>query len=388
MSNDQGKDRADIPLTRRRWLVLSLAASAAGCGGGGSSLMVAGLPGTGGTGIGVRSTGPITGFGSVIVNRVRFDDTNAQVTLDGQADVSTSLRLGMVVNLQGERDAAGLVGKANAIDVWSIAQGQVGSITGGQFVVAGMVIQTDPGTVLDGLTAMANLSPGSWVKVWGLQASSDASTWNATRVAVVQSGDTVSSGLCVQQGGHFYINGLRLTDISGYQIQSGMLVRAQGTLADANTSLALKSYLPLGLDATQTATGEVEVSGLVTSMSSSRQFVLGNVAIDACLATVSGGTITVGQRVEVEGSWQGGGIVAKSVEIESSQSLDSAEIEAKIEAFTSLANFVVRGQRCDGSGLKQIQGGTAADLRVGVKVHVKGVKQGEVLLLTQLEIDH
>ncbi|RUP34958.1 MAG: hypothetical protein EKK45_02370 [Curvibacter sp.] len=346
------------------------------------------MPGTGGTGIGVRSTGPITGFGSVIVNRVRFDDSTAQVSLDGQADVATSLRLGMVVNLQGERDAAGLVGKANAIDVWSIAQGQVGSITGTQFVVAGMVIQTDPGTVLDGITSIADLIPGSWVRVWGLQASSDASTWNATRVALVQPGDLVSSGLCVLQGSNFYINGLRLTNTAGYQIQSGTLVRAQGTLADANSSLSLKSYVPLGLDATQPGDGEVEVSGLVTSMNSSRQFTLGNLAIDARLATLNGGVIAVGQRVEVEGRWQGGVIMANSVEIESSQSLDSAEIEAKIEEFTSLSNFVVRGQRCDGSGLKEIKGGSVADLKVGLKIHVKGVKQGEILYLTQLEIDH
>lgn len=385
MSSDKNNRQAS-PLTRRKWLVLSLSATATACGGG--DITVAGLPGTGGTGIGVRSTGPITGFGSVIVNRVRFDDTNAQVTLDGQADVTASLRLGMVVNLQGERDAAGLVGKASAIDVWSIAQGRVSSVSGMQFTVAGMVIQTDPGTVLDGVVSMANLAAGDWVRVWGLQSSSDASTWNATRVAVVQADDSVSSGLCLLQESNFYVNGLRLTETSGYQIASGTLVRVQGTLGGNNSSLALKSFVPLGLDANSPGVGEVEVSGLVTSMSSSRQFILGNVAIDARLASIKGGTIAIGQRVEVEGNWQGALIVAKSVEIEDSQSLDTAEIEAKIEEFVSLANFVVRGQRCDGSGLTQIQGGSAADLKVGVKVHVTGIKKGEILYLTKLEIDH
>ncbi|MBV5296410.1 MAG: hypothetical protein JZU58_29070 [Curvibacter lanceolatus] len=386
MSSDKNNEQAS-PLTRRKWLVLSLSATATACGGGGD-IMVASMPGTGGTGIGVRSTGPITGFGSVIVNRVRFDDTNAQVTLDGQADVTASLRLGMVVNLQGERDATGLVGKASAIDVWSIAQGQVSSVSGTQFTVAGMVIQTDPGTVLDGVVSMANLTAGDWVRVWGLQSSSDASTWNATRVAVVQADDSVSSGLCLLQGSNFYVNGLRLTETSGYQIASGTLVRVQGTLRGSNSSLALKSFIPLGLDVNPPGVGEVEVSGLVTSMSSNRQFILGNVAIDARLATIKGGTIAIGQRVEVEGNWQGTVIVAKSVEIEDSQSLDTAEIEAKIEEFVSLANFVVRGQRCDGSGLTQIQGGSAADLKVGVKVHVTGIKKGEILYLTKLEIDH
>lgn len=385
MSSDQHDERG-TPLTRRKWLALSLTASATACGGG--DIMVASMPGTGGTGIGVRSTGPITGFGSVIVNRVRFDDTNALVTLDGKADVTTSLRLGMVVNLQGEKDAAALIGKANAIDVWSIAQGQVRSVSGTQFTVAGMTIQTDPGTVLDGIVSIANLSSGDWVRVWGLQASSDAATWNATRVAVVPQDDSVSSGLCLLQGSNFYVNGLRLTNTAGFQIQAGALVRVQGTPGGGGSSLNLKSYLPLGLDSNPSGAGEVEVSGLVTSMSSSRQFTLGNVAIDARLATINGGTIATGQRVEVEGSWQGATIVARSIEIEDSQTLDSAEIEAKIEEFVSLANFVVRGQRCDGSGLTQIQGGSVADLKVGVKVHVTGIKQGEILYLTKLEIDH
>lgn len=385
MSSDQHDERG-TPLTRRKWLVLSLTASATACGGG--DIMVASMPGTGGTGIGVRSTGPITGFGSVIVNRVRFDDTNALVTLDGKADVTTSLRLGMVVNLQGEKDAAALIGKASAIDVWSIAQGQVRSVSGTQFTVAGMTIQTDPGTVLDGIVSIANLSAGDWVRVWGLQASSDAATWNATRVAVVPQDDSVSSGLCLQQGSNFYVNGLRLTNTAGFEIQSGPLVRVQGALGAGGSTLTLKSYLPLGLDSNPSGVGEVEVSGLVTSMSSSRQFTLGNITIDARLATINGGTIATGQRVEVEGSWQGATIVAKSIEIEDSQTLDSAEIEAKIEEFVSLAHFVVRGQRCDGSGLTQIQGGSVADLKVGVKVHVTGIKQGEILYLTKLEIDH
>lgn len=384
MSSDQRNEQA-TPLTRRKWLVLSLAASATACGGGG--ITVAGLPGTGGTGIGVRSTGPIAGFGSVIVNRVRFDDANAQVTLDGQPDVTASLRLGMVVNLQGERDAAGLVGKASAIDVWSIAQGQVSSVSGRQFTVAGMVIQTDSGTVLDGVASMANLAVGAWVRVWGLQASSDAATWNATRLAVVQPDDSVSSGLCLLQESNYYVNGLRLTDAAGYQVESGTLVRVQGTLGGSSSSLALKSFTTLDLDGNPGDAGEVLVSGQVTSMSSSLQFTLGNVTIDARLASINGGPLAVGQRVCIEGSWQGAVIVARFVGIEDSQSLDRAEIEAKIEEFTGLDDFVVRGQRCDGSGLTQIQGGSVADLKVGVKVHVTGIKQGEILYLTKLDIE-
>ena len=62
------------------------------------------------------------------------------------------------------------------------------------------------------------------------------------------------------------------------------------------------------------------------------------------------------------------------------------EIEAPIEAYTSLASFVVRGQRCDAT-LASMSPGTAADLRVGVKVHLKGTLSGNVLMVTELEVE-
>ena len=56
-----------------------------------------------------------------------------------------------------------------------------------------------------------------------------------------------------------------------------------------------------------------------------------------------------------------------------------------IEQFTSLADFVVRGQRCDASGAAITQG-KASDLKVGVKVKVEGTKAGDVLQVSRLEI--
>ena len=66
-------------VSRRSCLALALTALA-GCGGGGGGAS-ASLPGTGGTGI--YAQGSIAGFGSVIVNAVRYDDTRASVSIDG-----------------------------------------------------------------------------------------------------------------------------------------------------------------------------------------------------------------------------------------------------------------------------------------------------------------
>ena len=57
--------------------------------------------GTGGTG--TYASGPITGFGSIIVNGVRFDDSAAAVSDDDGAAIGRDrLKLGMQVEIESE----------------------------------------------------------------------------------------------------------------------------------------------------------------------------------------------------------------------------------------------------------------------------------------------
>jgi len=57
---------------------------------------------SGGTGSPVNASGPITGFGSVIVNGVHFDDTNASITdADGGVHSRDELKLGMTTSIAG-----------------------------------------------------------------------------------------------------------------------------------------------------------------------------------------------------------------------------------------------------------------------------------------------
>lgn len=369
-------------MTRREWLTLSLAATISGCGGGAGSS--ASLPGTGGTGI--FASGPISGFGSVIVNGVRFDDRQASVSIEGQSSGSNALRLGMIVGLVGQRDMTTGVDTASQIDVWAIAQGPVSSVAGTQFSVAGMTIQTDSGTVFGGVASVSAVTAGLLVRVWGLQASRDGSQWIATRVEVSAERDLISSGVCAMADNSYFVNGLRLSNPSSYNLQAGTLVCIRGAASPSN-SVVVNTVRSLEPGAYAADQGAVELSGLVTSALSSQQFVLGNVTVDARLATFADrGFVTSGVRVRVKGIWDGKLIHASAVELEDDQSLARAEIDAPIQEFTSIADFVVRGQRCDGSGLTQIQGGSIADLRGGVRVRVVGTKRGEVLYLEQLEL--
>lgn len=377
-------------LTRRHWIVLAASAVSAGCGGG--SATTAGLPGTGGTGLFAQGT--ISGFGSVIINAIRFDDSAATVTLDGQSASAADLRLGMVAAVQAERGADLTQGKASSIEVWSVAQGLVsaGQATpgaSGQFTVSSMTVLTDANTIFDGISAALPLRSGQRVAVWGLQAGSDGRSWSATRVAVVSSAIVVSSGLVSVAGGPRSVNGLSLTGTVAATLTAGDLVRVQGSLSLTDGSLAVLSVRYPATAAAGAQQGEAEIEGLVTSTVSASRFSLGSVVVDASQAVWSpaGAQITQGARVQVDGIWQSGVLKASKVELEDAQSLEAVEISGVVQEFTSVGNFVVRSQRCDATGAN-LGPATLAGLKVGAKVQLKGVKAGDVLRVTELQLDN
>lgn len=391
------------PWSRRQWLQFTSTATLggalgtlSGCGGGVAVGVTALLPGTGGTGqiAAVFARGFIAGFGSVIVNGIRFDDSAASVQVDGISGSSSALRLGMVIDVQGERGADLTLGTARSIAAWSVAQGVVGSVLpGGVFTVAGITVATNANTVLDGLTSMAALGAGQQVTVWGLQADASASRWTATRVALaptMPASSLVSTGLVQVIGGVRYVNGLRLAGTAAQAFQAGQLVRVQGSLSSDGSTLQVQQASVQGLTQGPTApTGEAEIEGVVTAMLSTTRFKLGDVEVDASQATVqpTGAALSVGTRLDVDGVWQSGVLLARSIEIEDQETEYTLELAGYVEQYVSATDFVVRSQRCDASKAL-LQNGTLADLRAGVLVQLKGVLAGSVLQVTELEFDH
>ena len=92
---------------------LTLAAMAvAACGGSGTQ--TAGID-RGGVATPVSVVGPITGFGSIVVNGVHYNVDKASIVVDGNPATASDLALGQVVTVVGERDAAGSTGTANQV---------------------------------------------------------------------------------------------------------------------------------------------------------------------------------------------------------------------------------------------------------------------------------
>lgn len=378
-------------LTRRNWLVLAGAGLSA-CGGGGSS-MLAGVPGTGGTGAPMFAQGSISGFGSVILNGIRFDDMQATVQIDGMVATSAQLRLGMVADVQGARGSDPTVGLASRIDVWSIARGAITSITpiSNTFEVAGMKVQTDSNTSLDGISSTTALQTGMLVHVWGLPVGSNSDHWLATRIEVltdILNSSVISTGVVKLERSQVTLNDLVLRGALVETLRDGQMVWVVGTLNSGGDTLELIAVDPFNAWALDQSQREVEMEGFVTSILSSSRFMMGHIEVDASQAiyTPVGTALELNSRIEVYGNWSNNVLIAREVEREVDDALNVVEISARIDSFTSVANFVLRGQRCDASHAI-FNRGMAADLRKGAKVKITGLKAGDMVNVLGLEFE-
>ncbi|ACB34838.1 hypothetical protein Lcho_2573 [Leptothrix cholodnii SP-6] len=160
------------------------------CGGGGGD----GGVGTNGTGI---SMGTVNGFGSVIVDGVRFDDRQARVEIEqgskGDEFVLAEVKLGhrsLVESIGSANDTTASLGVAQRIEVEPSLVGVVDSKLGdsitvlGQRVVVNSTGGQQPATVYEGFSGIADIQPTTdVVEVHALrQGSGDAVTYLATRI--------------------------------------------------------------------------------------------------------------------------------------------------------------------------------------------------------------
>jgi Domain of unknown function (DUF5666) len=380
------------------WLALFALSS---CGGG---ISTASAPGTGGTGI--TTSGPIRGFGSVIVNGTRYDDSLAQVQIDGSDESSSALRLGMTAKVIGAQMTAPIsatptiskVGTATSIESWSTAQGLVKEIQlPNTLTVAGMSVVVDAGTVFAGLDSLADLRSDSVVKVWGLPSSVDYSQWIVTRIELVKAPqDTVSTGKVSVRGSKLTLNGMTLAN-APTGLVDGQLIRVTGTITQAAEVILTVGQATLLAEAgsTSASAGYAEVQGIVSSILATRpgapdrvtRLTLGASVVDISSADLipSGATITVGMRLEVQGQWSTGTLVASQVKAISDQELKTVDVEGVIEAMAGIGNITIRGQRFDATSLASTFEAVLDGLRAGIRVRIVGVKKDGLVVATSIE---
>ena len=392
-------------LNRRDALLLTVLASAvslAGCGGGASSGgAVAGVS-SGGTGS--FSTGPISGFGSIIVGGVRFDDSKASSIVDiddDNRDLRNQLKLGMVVRVKG-KPKNGTSADAETIEVRSELLGPVDSVdtTNKQLKVLGQTVNVTTTTFFeDGVAGLASLANNDMVEIHGfVDPVNNAMT--ATRIerkllanvkAFKLQGTISAFDATTFKIGELVIGFATPIDIpTSLVLSNGLLVRVQLAVTPLKGT---RKALKIRLVAVEIAErDEAEVEGTITVFTSTSRFSVNGQPVDASDAVVPAG-LKVGDRVEVEGSLVKGILVAKQVKLEDEKDQLKFELHGTISGLLNTATvktFVLRNVTVDFSKAT-FSNGIASGLKDGISiVEVKGVAStanGSTITATRISFE-
>ncbi len=377
-------------LNRPIKFTLALIASAGifSCGGGGDT-QVAVAPGSGGTGVAPPSltVGAITGFGSVIVNGVRYDNKAAKVEIEDDDDDGGGLKLGNVVRLEGKVNDDKVNGRADKIEMGAEVKGPVEVKLGStSFIAVGATVNTNSFTVYDNVAAdLSNLNAGDIVQVHGLPDANGAIT--ATRVqkrtgaplALYKTVGVVAA-TPVPTATQFKLGTLTITYSAAVvrdlavPLVSGTLVRVKINAQAAAPGSVATQVRPF-VAGPQAGATEAELNGFVTDLAAG-SFRLTGLQVNFSAATVfergTAADLANGRLIEVEGSVANGVITARTIKFEDVSGKEF-QFEGAVTDFAGSADFKVQGQRTDASGANvRFDGGTAADLANGKTVEVRG----------------
>lgn len=378
------------------------------CGGGGSS--DSGSATTSGSGSSFAA-GAITGFGSVIVNGVRFDDSRASVTDDdGVSHRNDELRLGMMAEVESAgilSDSSGSHSVARSIRFGSEIVGPVTSIAadGSSLVVLGETVQVNAATLFDdrlvgGLSAL--VAGTSVVEVHGVL---DVTTgvYTATRIepkpnaAFFKLRGVVSN---IDKTAHTFKIGTGTETISYDAIaasvpaalDNGLLVRVRLQTTEVAGQWIATAVVSAVRKLDDHDEAEVEGTITASTFEVDKKFSVNGIAVDASGATFPNGSvgIVLGGRVEVHGSAVNGIVVATRVTVETEHEREQQgfELHGTISALdTTATTFVLRGLTVNyGGSTVEFRNGTAADLANGKQVEVKGVRSADGTTLTATRI--
>jgi len=380
-----------------RQLAVALCAGAllvvAACGGGGASSTDAAPVQSGGNTPLTMSQGVITGFGSVIVNGVRWDDSSASVSDDnGVSHASSELKLGMTVSIDGGSiDPANSTGKALAIRYGAEMLGPVGTVDtpASTFTLLGQTIKVTPSTVFDAniVGGLAGLSGATVVEVHGLfDATSNATV--ATRVELKTSAteyrlrgsaaslDTTAKTFMI---GDQLISYASATEVAAGLVD-GLLIKVRLQTAQVNGAWQALTVRLIKRNQEDRQTARIE--GAITQFTSATSFQVDGLQVDASTALFPDGQdgVILGAHVEVQGAVVNSVLVATQVlleDVEHSPSTGSRpfELHGNISALdTTAKTFALRGLTVSYAGsVSYSDGKSETNLVDGVKLEVKGL---------------
>jgi hypothetical protein len=284
-----------------------------------------------GTPSAVVTRGPITAFGSIFVNGVEYETSNAAITFKEAPSTENDLAIGHIVTVRGTGNGDG-TGSADEIEFETNVQGPVDSINIGAntLIIMGQAVE------LDGLTSFGGFTPADI--------------------------NGVDMGEIVEVSGFVGANGvIRATRVAALPASSELEVI--GTIAN--------------------------LDGVAQT------YEIGTLSVDYSTASVdgfSGAGPAEGDSVETEGSTLSNGVlIAQQVEFRAEglggNDGEEGEVEGLISRFVDPTDFGVDGVACTTNSSTDYEGGTEADLQPNVKIQVEGTfDSAGILVASKIEV--
>jgi hypothetical protein len=404
--------RNPIPF-RLACAIAALAAAALGaCGGGGggdasasagATPVAPAAPAGGGTATTLATSvaGTITGFGSVIVDGRKYDDSLTAVMRGNDPNATTA---GALTDLKLGMRIEGVVrdGKLTDALISAAANGPIASIdrAAGSFTVYGQVISVSTTgatpTVFEGAANLAALAVGDVVEVHGaLDASRVVSATRVERKPRSEATDGVRVGGVIASldaaAKTFRLNDMTVDYSAAALLPEGVtLANGQVFSAFGNTPPGVAGFRPKTIKVVQAGDGiPFELSGRIMLYTSLSNFSVSGVRADASAATFEGGVsadLATSVVVSLAGTMRNGVLQVTSVRILKTSADVLASLNGQVSEFVSAGSFKLRGTVVDASAATvAFSGGSAADLGNGAWLLVKGKVSGDTLKADSVE---
>jgi len=363
------------------------------------------------------AVGPIDGFGSVIVNGVRFDTSDATFMVNGAAGTQSDLSVGQVIVVLGTFDDDGLNGVAETVEFNNAVKGPIeaGSVdtANGLFRVLGQTIKVTNSTLFDDSIqppSMLGLGDGDLVEVSGLPDADGRIV--ATRIEAEAAGNqfevtgqvtalNVGFSTFLLQDLVVDFSGAQLDDFPGGQISDGDLVEAEGSSFGGNgellaTRVEYKGDI-VGDDDLEVG-DEIEIEGIITTFSSGSDFGISGLRVLTDAGTsYEGGTaadLGLNVRIEAEGDFEGNSTLrADKIEFKQDDDLRISGIVEAVDAGTGTLQVMGIEIRTEPGtsfedDLLDLQNFGLDDLRPNVDyVEIRGFDDSGNFVANQLERD-
>lgn len=368
--------------------------------------------GSGGTGAPITglSVGTVNGFGSVIVDGVRFDDSKALAMAETEPgkDTPAEVRMGQRVEVEFDKTSAAI-----AVRVEAAVVGPVASVDApGRFTVLGQTVTVNsdaaagPVTQLGGgYAAVSDVKAGDAVEVHGLLVpQGSGSAIQATRIdrravlpAYLKVTGTVSGlgGVSQFKLGTLTVDASAATVLpAGRSLANGEVVAVLGPVASLSTDTAGAPRLNAAQVRIRKLATEVEqtyVSGAIVGLdTTAHTFTADGVKVDySAAAFTPPATVPAnGMYVRVAGKLRSDGtLAATAVMVRDGETESEAELKGTIVGFSpATKTFTVRDVTVDAS-TAPLEGCPVGGLADGLFVEVHGNLSSSSVIATTVECE-